>query len=102
MIELLAAIALAAGAGGMAYWRQRDYRAGLWCDLIAAAAFWMAAATSAGAVARTILRGTVLMTEVHLLFLNPFFIASAAYLAFYGLSLAIARALGDGSRAKAR
>ncbi|QAY66611.1 hypothetical protein [Paenibacillus protaetiae] len=98
MITLVTAIVLAAGSGAMVMWWLRDARAKEWCDYAAAAALFLFIMSVSGSVARTLLHGTVFLTEVHIVLLNPLFMASGAYLALYSIAAAFIYAAGSRSR----
>ncbi|MDQ0061176.1 hypothetical protein [Paenibacillus harenae] len=79
-------IGLAAGTvllgwlcGKSASWRRL-------CDGLAVVAFFLFFVIASSAAASTIMRGTVFMTEVHLVLINPAFLASGAYIGPYTLS----------------
>ncbi|ANY70823.1 hypothetical protein BBD42_18515 [Paenibacillus sp. BIHB 4019] len=52
-------------------------------DALAAILLFVTFVSIASAIARTMLRDTVFMTEIHAVLLNPVFIIGGAYLAIY-------------------
>ncbi|KQO18002.1 hypothetical protein [Paenibacillus sp. Leaf72] len=75
---ILAACCLAAGWIGC-----RSRKALLVMDALAAILLFATFVSIASAIARTMLRDTVFMTEIHAVLLNPVFIIGGAYLAIY-------------------
>lgn len=75
---ILAACCLAAGWIGC-----RSRKAQLVMDALAAILLFTTFISIAAAIARTMLKGTVFMTEIHAVLLNPVFMIGGAYLAIY-------------------
>ncbi|MFN0224000.1 hypothetical protein [Paenibacillus sp. KR2-11] len=55
-----------------------------WYGAAALVSMYVFGLVAADAVAGILLRGTVMMTEVHRIFYNPLFLAAGAYLGLYG------------------
>ncbi|WP_337099626.1 transposase [Paenibacillus sp. YIM B09110] len=82
---LLSGIGLAAGALLLGWISGRSAGLRRLCDGLAVIAFFLFFVIASAAVATTITRDTVFMTEVHRVLINPVFLASGAYIGPYTL-----------------
>ncbi|MFD0588379.1 hypothetical protein ACFQZE_10225 [Paenibacillus sp. GCM10027627] len=62
---------------------------------LSSAALFLFLILAGDAVTGTLLHGTVFMTEVHRVLLNPLFQLSAVYVAIYAMALSILHAWGE-------
>lgn len=86
---IAAGIGLAAAALLLAWLSSISKGWGRWIDGLAVLFFFLMFVIVSAAVVKTLLRGTVFMTEVHGVLYNPIFLAGGAYIGPYTLSALI-------------
>lgn len=86
MLSVLIGIGLAAGTMLLVWGWSRSPRARMILDIAGIAAFFLFFVLTARAVIRTLADGTVFMTHVHEILLQPLFLICGAYLGPYVLT----------------